>query len=77
LLGLGLVRGATGRPAEALDPLNRAVDAAPSDDEARFARAEVLEQLGRTEEARRDYARVAQESPREDLRRIARLRLEK
>jgi arylsulfatase A-like enzyme/Tfp pilus assembly protein PilF len=71
LLGLGLVLGATGRPDAALEPLTMAVDAAPGHDEPRFARAEVLEQLGRLDAARDDYRWVAEHSPRPDLRRLA------
>ena len=71
LLGLGLVLGATDRSADALEPLNQAVAAAPRNSEARFARAEILERLGKVVEAREDYARVAAEAERPDLRRIA------
>jgi arylsulfatase A-like enzyme/Flp pilus assembly protein TadD len=71
LLGMGLVLGATNRPEAAMDPLTRAVEADPANDEARFARAEVLERLGRPTEARSDYAWVATESSRSDLRRVA------
>jgi choline-sulfatase len=71
LLGLGLVLGATGRDEEALAAFNQAVDAEPQHAEARFARAEVLERLGRSAEARDDYARVAREAERPDLRRVA------
>jgi tetratricopeptide (TPR) repeat protein len=71
LLGLGLILGATDRPAEALEPLNRAVAADARNMEARFARAEVLERLGKTGDARADYARVAAEAERPDLRRMA------
>jgi tetratricopeptide (TPR) repeat protein len=71
LLGLGLILGATDRPAEAVDPLNRAVEADPHNIEARFARAEILETLGRLAEARADFARVAAEAERPDLRRVA------
>jgi len=71
LLGLGLVLGATDRSADALEPLNQAVEAAPRNSEARFARAEILERLGKVVEAREDYARVAAEAERPDLRRIA------
>ena len=46
LLGLGLVLGATERADAAIDTFNRAVEADPRNDEARFARAEVLERLG-------------------------------
>ena len=53
------------------EPLNRAVEAAPRNSEARFARAEILERLGKVVEAREDYARVAAEAERPDLRRIA------
>jgi Flp pilus assembly protein TadD len=75
LLGLGLVLGATGRPGDALGPLNQAVQSDPSSGEARFARAEILESLGRTAEAIADYERVAAEADRPDLRRIARAKL--
>lgn len=71
LLGLGLLLGATGRTAAALDPLNQAVAADPRHTEARFARAEILENLGRLTEARADFARVAVEAERPDLRRVA------
>jgi tetratricopeptide (TPR) repeat protein len=75
LLGLGLVLGATGRPEAAVRPLTGAVEADPENDEARFARAEVFEQVGRLADARADYQWVATESARPDLRRIAGERL--
>jgi choline-sulfatase len=71
LLGLGLILGATDRPAEGLEALNRAVEADAGNTEVRFARAEILERLGKSSEAREDYARVAAEAERPDLRRIA------
>jgi arylsulfatase A-like enzyme/Tfp pilus assembly protein PilF len=71
LLGLGLVLGASGRTAAALEPLTQAVEAEPGNSEARFARAEILESLGRLSEARADFARVAKETDRQDLRQIA------
>ena len=75
LLGLGLVLGATDRSADALEPLNQAVEAAPRNSEARFARAEVLERLGKVAEAKEDYARVAAEAERPDIRRVAALKV--
>ena len=71
LLGLGLVLSATGRAEAASEPLNQAVDADPRNDEARFARAEVSERLGRIVAARSDYDWVATNSDRPDLRRAA------
>jgi arylsulfatase A-like enzyme/Flp pilus assembly protein TadD len=70
LLGLGLVLGATARPDEALSSFNEAVDADARNEEARFARGEVLEQLGQVEAARSDYEWVAREASRADLRQL-------
>jgi Tfp pilus assembly protein PilF len=71
LLGLGLVLGATKRPADALEPLNQAVEAEPLNSDPRYARAEILEGLVRLQEARADYAQVAKEAERPDLRQVA------
>jgi arylsulfatase A-like enzyme/thioredoxin-like negative regulator of GroEL len=71
LLGLGLALGATGRDEAALGVFTQAVDAEPRHDEARFARAEVLERLGRMDAARSDYEWVAREATRPDLRKVA------
>lgn len=75
LLGLGLVLGATVRPTEALAALDEAVRADSENVEARFARAEILEQQGRLDGARADYEAVAAASTRPDLRREADRRL--
>ena len=77
LLGLGLILGATDRPAEAIEPLNRAVEADARNMEARFARAEVLERLGQLDAAREDYQRVAAEAERPDLRRVAAMKVKR
>ena len=49
---------ADGHPAEALEHLDRAVAADPYRPETIYQRGVVLQQLGRTEEARRDLARA-------------------
>ncbi len=64
LTGLGLLLAATNRPDLALDQLSRALEVEPRDDEARLARADVYEKLGRPQEARGDYERL-QSAPRD------------
>ena len=77
LLGLALVLSATGRANEALASVNEAVQADPRNDEARFARAEILQGLGQVDAARADYEAVVKASLRPDLRDEAERRLRK
>jgi len=75
LTGLGLLLSATGRLEPALEQLTRALEVEERDDEARFARADAYLSLGRVQEARLDYQRLAERAARPDLRQIASQRL--
>ena len=65
LTGLGLLLAATNRLDLAVDQLTRALEVEPRDDEARLARAERYVKLGRAQEARADYERLAERAPQD------------
>jgi arylsulfatase A-like enzyme/Flp pilus assembly protein TadD len=71
LTGLGIVLAAGGQLDAALEPLSRAVEIDARDEEARFARAEVLAALGRGDEARAEFERLARAAVRPDIRAAA------
>lgn len=71
LTGLGVLLATTRRLPQALEYLTRAVDIDARDEEARFARAEVLGALGQGEAARAEYAHLARTATRPDLRDVA------
>ena len=72
LTGLGMLLAATNRLEAALDPLTRAVQLDARDEEARFARAEVLAGLARSEEARAEFQLLSRTAVRADIREAAR-----
>lgn len=59
--GIGQVHLNAGRLTEAVNVLQRAVDIAPANNEARYTLATALARLGRTDEAATHFARVEQE----------------
>jgi tetratricopeptide (TPR) repeat protein len=63
LIGLGTIEAAKGDPQSALKRFETAIEIEPHDDEAHFARAQILEVLGRTDEALAAYFRTLEFNP--------------
>jgi tetratricopeptide (TPR) repeat protein len=63
LIGLGTIEAAKGEPQSALKHFETAIEIDPQDAEAHFARAGVLEGMGRTDEALAAYFRTLEFNP--------------